>query len=588
MNLLGNKLKIRELASLAFLILLIIGIPLGVSLVQKQQVLKGKATSNFNVGFNIPGIVHYGYGDLLPYSSMGNTDADLSQMHQMGARILRVFVANNRVGHEETARRLDTFLNKASGYGIFVIPSLINYYGDTGYNPQGTDGFYTDNWNGIPLLGQEFFDGGYKGEYENFVRTVVSYNKDHPNIYAWEPGNELKNSNSPGTFINFMSDITSIIKSIDPNHAVATGMINAAHSGLTPDAIYPYLPAVDIITIHSYEDRNGIEDVNWALSNGKGIINEEIGIGGTGDRSDRMRDGLEFWKNSGVSAALQWGFIAKGYGDNGGGDSNFGMDTIWHSDYDQYFALFSSYNGGPSDAPTPTPGSSCTIGNQSPSLEDACESCIKTQRPTLPNDIRNLNSGLFSGCADKAVLNYWCNGGISQEARDSCSNLKNNTCASSCGGSSPTNTPVPTNSPNPTATPLPTQGPTSVPTPTRTLTPGPTSIPTITPFPTVPLLITPTTSTTKPTTNPTPTPTPSGKSGTTPTTSPLSKALPTLRPDKVKYDYNIDLKINSIDVSMFIGGWIKNDKDSITKFDSSNDGVINTLDYSLLVKNLDR
>ena len=301
--------------------------------------------NTFNVGFNVTGIIHYGYGDLFVYSSFQDVDADLNEISRMGGKIIRVFVANNNISDSEAARRLDSFLTKAASYNISVIASLINFYGGEGFYPQGTQGYYTDNWNGIPLLNHDFFAGGYREEYLSFLRTVVTYNKDHSNIYAWEPGNELKDSNSPQTFVDFMKDVTWVINMLDPIHSVATGMINAGHTALTPDELYSALPDVDIITIHNYGgSHDGLSDVSWAVSHGKTVINEEMGLTGSGDRSSSTKQELDFWEGQGVKAMLQWGFLAQGLGDNGNGDRTYGMDTIWHTDYDQLAALFASYN----------------------------------------------------------------------------------------------------------------------------------------------------------------------------------------------------------------------------------------------------
>lgn len=318
------------------------------------------------VGFNVTGISHYGYPDLLPASRGKDIDTTLAEIQRMGGRVIRVFAANDQISHGEAARRLDALLTKAASYNISVIIALINYYGDNGFRPDGTEGYYTASWNNIPLLGHNFFTGGYKNEYESFVRTVVAANKNHPNIYAWEPGNELKDNESSQTFIQFMSDITAVIKSLDPGHPIASGMLNAGHAGLSPSQLYSQLPNVDIVTIHNYDgSRAGWEDVVWAVGNNKRVIDEETGFSGGGDRSDAFRQAADYWKNQGVTAILQWGFIAKNLSDNGNGDRIYGMDNIWHTDYDQLFSLFSLINGADhavsSPTPLPTPSPTATV-----------------------------------------------------------------------------------------------------------------------------------------------------------------------------------------------------------------------------------
>lgn len=198
----------------------------------------------FVTGVNIRGAIHYGYNDLLPYSLSSTVDADLSEVKKIGGKVVRVFVGNKLVSHEETARRLDEFLTKAEAYEIQVIPSLIDFY-DSGFSPKGTEQFYKTPYSGTSLLDRSFFDEGYKDAYLKFVDTVVERNKNHPNIFAWEPGNELKYDPEPELFVNFMQDVTRKTKEIDPNHKISTGMISAAHTALTPDQLYPRLADID-------------------------------------------------------------------------------------------------------------------------------------------------------------------------------------------------------------------------------------------------------------------------------------------------------------------------------------------------------
>lgn len=339
-----------------FLFLVLAALPLSLVLVKQQQHLKSKASSISQpvVGFNVSGITHYGYNDILPYSLSSNVDADLSQIQKMNGTIIRIFVANKHISDSEAARRLDVFLTKAAAYNISAIISFIDYYG-SGFNPQGTDQYYTDNYNGTLLLNRTFFESGYTGSYLNFVKTVVQANKNHSNIYAWEPGNELKDGYSPQSFINFMNNTTSTIKNIDPIHKIATGMLNAGHTGLSPTNLYPSLTNIDLITIHTYSgDHTGLTDASWAVANGKKAVIEEVGYSGTGDRSGSMRSEMDFWKAQGVTTFLQWGFIAQGLADNGNGDRDVGMDAIWHTDYNALFTLYASYAYNPAPTCDPT------------------------------------------------------------------------------------------------------------------------------------------------------------------------------------------------------------------------------------------
>lgn len=87
----------------------------------------------------------------------------------------------------------------------------------------------------------------------------------------------------------------------------------------------------------------------------------------------------------------------------------------------------------PVSSPAPFKGTcSNNIGKQSPDAGDACVSCISTQRPGLSKAIYNLNPPLFVNCSDRELINYWCNGGISEEANGQCASDKAGPCVSVC------------------------------------------------------------------------------------------------------------------------------------------------------------
>ncbi|HLY66052.1 MAG TPA: hypothetical protein VKU60_11010, partial [Chloroflexota bacterium] len=196
-----------------------------------------------------------------------------------------------------------------------------------------------------PYLDYQFISGDYKRDYSDFVRTVVQGNKQHPNIYAWEPGSELQDPDK-AAFLAMMQDTTRLIKELDPDHPVADGMTEAKQSGFTPDELYPYLPDVDIVTVHPGNGyRESAIDVDWAMSHGKKAIVEENGVSAFDDRTERFRGEMDFWRSKGVSAYLLDGFIAKGLPDTGDGDTVLGFDALWHTDYDQLARLLRSESG---------------------------------------------------------------------------------------------------------------------------------------------------------------------------------------------------------------------------------------------------
>lgn len=319
-----------------------------------------QTSSNFSTGFNVTGITNYGYSDLYPASSPEDVAKTLQEVSKLGGGVVRVFTANNQVDNNEAAQRLDVFLTEAAKYQISAIVTFIDFYG-SGFHPGKMSKFYTGVYNGSPLLGHDFFAGGYQeaGGYQDFVQTVITKNKYHSNIYAWEIGNELKDDADPQSFINFMSSITAFIKALDSTHPISSGMINSAHTNLTPEALYSQLPNLDIISIHTYDlDHTGGADLAWARQNGKQAIVGEIGLTSTAEnpknRASDLQSELDFWKNQGASAILYWGLIAQGIPDNGNGDRVYGMDNLWHNDYSNLAKVFNS-------AYSPTTGTGPTL-----------------------------------------------------------------------------------------------------------------------------------------------------------------------------------------------------------------------------------
>lgn len=590
MNVFG-KVTLKQVLYSAGLLLIVISIPLTVYLVNTKQIFKGKAAApTFSLGFNATGITHYGYNEILPYAPASNIDTDLSEINRMGGKIIRIFVANNKITNEEAARRLDVFLTKAATYNISAIVSFINYYGDTGFNPQGTDKYYTDVWSGIPLLGDGFFAGGYKNEYLPFVQTVISANKNHTNIYAWEIGNELKDNNSSTNYYDFMKDVTDTIKSLDPVHDIATGNLNAGHASLTPEALYS-LPNINIITIHNYNgSHDGLSDAQWGVAHGKKVILEEFGFSNTGDRTNLTKTEIDFWKSQGVSVVLQWGFLGKGMVDNGNGDTLYGMDTIWHTDYDLLANLYAVLNNVSLPSPTPTlavtPTPTLPPSTWIINVEPVCSAgtiltgktrifyAIWPKYPlssklTWQNDDYAIGShtqqiaatapqgsdaiqGIYVGLETETGVNltptgtppnpaityanyfkilmaHWFYNELPSGTYDLKFNVPNSLCGSI--------TPTPIQS-GPSPTPI-ESGPTDSPTP-------------ISITPTILL---------------------------TPTSVPISPTSPS----RSEFDLNQDGVVNSFDVAALLKAWKAGGKNNLSKMDFNGDGIINSFDYSLLL-----
>ncbi len=323
--------------------------------------------SNFAVGFNVYGMVHFNYVDTYPQMVANAQDVTLKEIQGMGGKVARVFVANSLITDEEAARRLDVLLTKAETYGVQLIVALVDSHLDPkrapvlyGNFPSGTDSYYTyiGQSSCCLLANNDFYNSPqYRTRYLKFIQTVINANKHHPNIYAWEPGNELEigDYRTKDVVINFLNFALAAVKAADPTRLVSTGMIGATYRGFS----FGDLSNFDIITLHAYNgDRRGTVDADWAKAHGKKFIVEEIGyvaLNNTINRRAQLTAEIEFWRQYGASAVLQWALIPRNM-QCCGGDNRFGMDTVWHGDYDDLFAMFKTIalqSAVPTITPTP-------------------------------------------------------------------------------------------------------------------------------------------------------------------------------------------------------------------------------------------
>lgn len=297
------------------------------------------------VGMNVRGLVHYGYKDILPYAPEDNQDLVLDTLKAMGARVARVFVANKFITKEESASRLVKLLNKAATRGIYIIAALTDFY-PTGFCPKGDEQFYgVDPW-GWTTLNQAFFAGGYKQNYLPLVQTVVASAKEHPAIFAWELGNEVKWPANPPIFYEFAKDVSAQIAAIDSKHLITAGLISTKSANMQSfeeRVAFYSLPNLHFLTTHNYngEDDEWHNDIDVATAVNKPLIIEEAGFQGN-DRASLFKADMDKWFSKGAKGYMQWGFMPTNY-DNGDGDGLFGMDKIWHNDWDALFNLYKGY-----------------------------------------------------------------------------------------------------------------------------------------------------------------------------------------------------------------------------------------------------
>ncbi len=87
---------------------------------------------------------------------------------------------------------------------------------------------------------------------------------------------------------------------------------------------------------------------------------------------------------------------------------------------------------------TPSNAGPCGADRQSPDLGKDCTTCIANNEPNLTSTIRSFDHTKFDGCSPQQIVNYWCNGGVSQGAIANCNaeKAKCSACSTSGGGGS--------------------------------------------------------------------------------------------------------------------------------------------------------
>lgn len=310
------------------------------------------------IGVNIRGLVYYGHnpsGYFPPDADLKDRQLQLDQAHQMGARVVRVFLANKAASPNQVADYLGQLLTEIKqGFpSLYLLPALTNFYNDVPFYVQGDDKFYGQSPDPNfhqSILTRTFFSSGYHENYLPFVQKIVTTFKDEPHIFAWEIGNELKVDNDPATFVDFNLAVAKFIRNLDPYHLVTTGMISTREAYMAGQTALQHKlygsPDIDFITIHAYNGNKvppsgAVEDDSPLAHQLKmPFIIEEAGFDCTyfkGDRSPLVQADLDHWFGQGASGYMPWGFMAGP--DNGDGDNVVGMEQKME-DWNQLFAVY--------------------------------------------------------------------------------------------------------------------------------------------------------------------------------------------------------------------------------------------------------
>ncbi|KEY68261.1 hypothetical protein S7711_04792 [Stachybotrys chartarum IBT 7711] len=288
---------------------------------------------------------------------------------------------------------LEVVVRAAENTGLKLVLALTNNWADYGGMDVYTvnhGGRYHDDFYRLPAIKEAF---------KNYISVVVEHFRDSPAIFAWEVANEAR-CGADGTrnlprgpdcdadlLLEWYDEISTHIKSIDPNHLVTTGSeghfdresedwtYNGAEGGdFDAEAT---LPNIDYTTFHSYPDWWG-KTPEWteqwiidhaAAGNGKPVVHEEYGWLASNDL-DRV-EVVGRWQAVSLELEMSdmyWQFGYSGY--STGRNHNDGF-TIYLDDAEaqplvyEHAAAVNALNGG-GEEPTPTPPPATTTSMPTP------------------------------------------------------------------------------------------------------------------------------------------------------------------------------------------------------------------------------
>ena len=220
------------------------------------------------------GRVFLGVGANMPLLRDGQMSGlSWAEMSYRNVRVIRMFAAGSHLSNDngsfdDWADRVAAHVEEAYGYGIRVIVSFADYYHPLPGEQLVADNYYRDDYNFCGIGGQPDiavrpwpwyrrgvpqFDfqsachnkarlisaPNYEVHYLPFVRAIVQRLANHPGVFAWAVGNELRALGRGGAdgyrlsqgetvevFAGFLDHVIAEIRTIDPNHMIIPGVQN--------------------------------------------------------------------------------------------------------------------------------------------------------------------------------------------------------------------------------------------------------------------------------------------------------------------------------------------------------------------------
>ena len=225
----------------------------------------------------------------------------------------------------------DRSLSALAAHGLRTIVTLGNQWADCdqGYGYKN-DAWYATGYKTVDPLGTV--------SYRDWVAEVVTRYSASPAVLAFEPLNEpevkpsIDAGCSPGaaaTLRTFMADVTGLIRQLDSNHLISSGVIGGGQCGAQENDYRTLheLATIDLCSVHDYtaavpmpgDAFNGMQvRLDQCAAIGKPLVVGEAGVkpndvGGTlADRAAAIRAKLLRQVPAGVAGWLGWAWIKDG------------------------------------------------------------------------------------------------------------------------------------------------------------------------------------------------------------------------------------------------------------------------------------
>jgi mannan endo-1,4-beta-mannosidase len=273
-------------------------------------------------------------GDCWYAMSSGSTLGDSLDAIGSGKEAIRAWFFQSLAtsGGQRDWSAFDHTLSVARAHGVKVIATLTNQWGDCEAGGYKTDAWYTDGYKGQA-------DPGGTVSYRSWVSEIVSRYRNDPTILAWQLVNEAEvkpsrdasncSLNAAATLKSFATDVSGLIKSIDPNHLVSLGTMGGGQCGAqsTEYRDVHSVPTIDLCEYHDYQPQDPMPGDQWnglqvridqcnALSKPlfvgeTGIIPNDVG-GTLQARADAIDAKLSAQFSAGIVGDLEWAWSALG------------------------------------------------------------------------------------------------------------------------------------------------------------------------------------------------------------------------------------------------------------------------------------